>query len=613
MDNNSENRWISRGKQRGPRGSKQRNFRDWKTLAKRRPWRDNPSRPSASHKTPQNVILLGQEVETSEKVYAQEKDRFTHMHILGATGTGKSKFMEGMIRRDILKRRGLCLIDPHGSLYDDVLKFCAKRNLKKRVILFDASEDDYVIGFNPVSREAKDIGFQVDGVVQSVLKAWGQEDTEETPRLARWLRNLAYVLAQQNLTLVESQHMINLADDTLRKAITKQIKSEMVKQEWDGFNKLKARRQSELIESLQNRMAKFLQIERMRRILGQRDHTLNFRKVMDEGYVLLVNLSLGQSISSEHAKMLATLLINQFYMTATQRPKGTKPFYLYIDEFGEFVTRDVAKALDQCRKFGLHLILAHQHLAQLKNLDPLVYYSTMTNTKTKVVFGGLTVEDGKMMVEEMFIGQFNLDEIKLLLEQTKFQPITIHATSRTTGTSRGQVEAKGMGTMESGIYTPMAGFFQAQDQLRQAIGTSRARSEAVLSGDFEAETVAPMTSHMTFKETSAVHFRDLTEQIYRALAIMVNQPVQYALTKIGNNPTKPVKTPTVENIAITDKKMLKFKREVFEYHECYSKPEDVDREITNRRQTLISQAAREEPETYKAQPISFPNKSNAQN
>lgn len=559
---------------------------------------------------PKDALILGKDIKTLRKVYLKEEDRITHMHILGATSKGKSKFMEGMIRTDILKGRGLCLIDPHGRLYDDVVKFCAKHNLKEKVILFDPSEDEYIIGFNPVRREARDIGFQVDGVVQSVLKAWGQEDTQETPRLGRWLRNLAYVLAEQNLTFIESQHMINLADNTLRKAITGQTKSEMVKQEWEGFNKMPLRRQSEMIESLQNRMVKFLQIERMRRILGQRSHNLDFKKIMDEGYVLLVNLSLGQTISAEHAKMLGTLLINQFYVTARQRPKGAKPFYLYIDEFGGFVTRDIAKSLDECRKFGLHLILAHQHLGQLQKEDPLVYDSTMSSAKTKVVFGGLKIEDGKVMVEEMYIGQFNIDEIKLILQQTKFRPITRLITVRSSGTSEGAVDAKGLGAIESGVYTPMEGFFQAQEQVRQVMGRSETKSKATSSGGFESETRVPTTLHERFEEVSSVHFRPLQEQIYRALAIMINQPVQYALTKIINGPTKAVKTPTVKDVSIGEKDVLEFKRKVFEYQDCYSKPEDVDNEIKKRREALLVEP--EEPKTYKARPISPSKKPNDQ-
>ncbi len=542
------------------------------------------------------------------KLYIASKERSTHMHILGSTGEGKSKFMEEMIREDILKDRGLCLIDPHGRLYDDVVKFCSQRNLTEKVLLFDPSEDEYVIGFNPVKREARDIGFQISGIVQAVLKAWNQEDTDETPRLGRWLGHTAYALAEKNLTLVEVEHFINLADGTLREIITSDIENEFVRQEWQMFNKLKQREQLQLVESLQNRMVKFLQIRRMRQILGQRDHTLDFKKIMDEGYILLVNLSLGKTILEEHARMLGTLLVNEFYSTATQREEGAKPFYFYIDEFGQFVTRDIAKALDQCRKFGLHLILAHQHLGQLKKEDPWVYNSVMTNTKTKVVFGGLTPEDARIMVETMFMGEFNPDEIKLILKQTKFRPVETTRNIFGHGEAKGEARGGGLSEMAGTTRIPLPCFFP-DEKITYTEGMTNVETSGSSKSEIEQESEVPWYEYDEFQEVSSVQFRPLEEQIYRAMAVMVNQPTQYALVKIGKSPVKAVKTLTIKDTGVKEEEMLQFKEKVFKSHDCFSRINEVDKEIRKRRESLEKriETQRKEPKKFgTSAPIHLP-------
>lgn len=320
-------------------------------------------------------IFLGEDQDSGDKIFLSEEDRSAHIHILGSTGKGKSKLMELMIREDILAGEGLCLIDPHGYLYKDIVKFCASKDLpdlKKKIILFNPTRDDYVVGYNPLRRNSKDISHQVDWLVRAFCRAWGTEEMNQTPLLTRRLRNIFLTLIEQNLTLIEAQYLID------------QINSELKE-----------------IASI-NRLMEFLSSQRMRRILAQKEKSLDFRKIMDEGYVLLVNLSFGQRISEDNARILGTLIVNDLFQTATDRLEGGRPFYLYIDEFSRFVNGDMARILDECRKFGLHLILAHQHLQHLKREDEPVYYSVLTNAKTKAVFGGLNSDDARVMAREIF-------------------------------------------------------------------------------------------------------------------------------------------------------------------------------------------------------------------
>ena len=166
-----------------------------------------------------------------------------------------------------------------------------------------------------------------------------------------------------------------------------------------------------------NRMMEFLAAERIRNIIGQKDSTLDFKKIMDEGYIVLVNLSSGRSVSPDNARLLGTLIVNDLFLTATERPPKSTPFYLYIDECALFINEDIGRILDEGRKFGLHLILAHQHLAQLKKAGEDVYHSVMTDAKTKVVFGGLSPRTPEYLAELVFLEEIDLDEYKHSLDK----------------------------------------------------------------------------------------------------------------------------------------------------------------------------------------------------
>ena len=135
-----------------------------------------------------------------------DEERSRHVHIVGASGTGKSKLMESIIRQDILARRGLCLIDPHGALVDEIVAWCASRRLDhhRRIHVVEASDPGWCVGFNPLQLDgATAPSVRVDAMVAACSQVWGGEDMNGTPRLKKTLRAVFYALATRNLTLVE--------------------------------------------------------------------------------------------------------------------------------------------------------------------------------------------------------------------------------------------------------------------------------------------------------------------------------------------------------------------------------------------------------------------------
>jgi len=182
-------------------------------------------------------LYIGTNTDTQRLVYLTDEQRSTHMQVIGSTGTGKSKFLEHLIREDIAAGNGLCLIDPHGYLYHDILKFLqAGDKNPDKVILFDPSEETYATGFNPLRLSAKDLSYQVDAMVRACAKVWGGEDTDKTPLLKRCLRITFHALAEGKLTLLEAQYLTSPVRRKMREFLTAEIKDPVIKEQWDYFN-----------------------------------------------------------------------------------------------------------------------------------------------------------------------------------------------------------------------------------------------------------------------------------------------------------------------------------------------------------------------------------------
>lgn len=561
------------------------------------------------------------------KVYLSDKDRSTHLQIIGATGTGKSKMMEWMIREDILNRRGLCLIDPHASLYHDLIRWMATKRLERKVILFDPGEEGWVFAFNPLHKTHVDLSFQMDSMVQACAKVWGDADLDQTPLLKRCLRNIFYVLAEQGLTLVEALHLINESDSAIRQALTQKIADDYTRSQWQSYNQMSPREFREVFGSTQNRLIEFLGSERMRRILGQSQNTIDFRKIMDEGYIVLVNLSWGGTVSPQNARMLGTLLINDLFTAARGRPAGSRPFYLYIDEFAEFANEDTAQILDQCRKWGLHLTIAHQHLEQLKRVDEKVYYSVLTNAKTKLVFGGLTPDDAEVLAKQIFMGEFDIDEVKHILksrkimdyrEETRTVTSRSHASGSSWSESSGESSSSGYGSSRGEGEASMLNPSQIDPAVTTSTswgensfwsgGSSSSASFGSSEMDSYGESTVPFLVPVFGEEVSSVQFRSLEEQLYRAVSLMINQPTRYGLLKIPNQKVMAIRAPEVTPGYARKERVEDYQQRCFAVSE-FIKPRELAEQEIQERQIFLQEQVRarfQEPEGLASPPPKIP-------
>ncbi|MDP2896367.1 MAG: type IV secretion system DNA-binding domain-containing protein, partial [bacterium] len=352
-------------------------------------------------------------------------ERKTHMHVIGSSGSGKSKFLEWLIRGDLRNRQGFCLIDPHGTLYNDVLAYCGHHVLDRDIIPLNLSAGDRVIGFNPFQKVSNNsVSVQVDRRIVATMHAWGVENTDHTPTLERTLRLIYTVMVDQNLPLPQAQHLINFKARDIRQHLVERLQTPLIQNEWRELQALKAKDWRDETLSAKNRLFRFLTAPALNRFMGLQGRTLDLKAVMDEGKVLLVNLAPSDEFSEENARVFGALLVNEFFEAARRRRKDArgrdpKPYYLYLDEFQNFVSLDIANMLDQVRKFGLFTVLSHQRFGQL---DENLVDAILTNCRIKTVFGGLPPSSARLMAEDLFIGKLDPKKIKVAIYQTKFWP-----------------------------------------------------------------------------------------------------------------------------------------------------------------------------------------------
>ena len=294
------------------------------------------------------------------------RDRSRHVYIIGQTGAGKSGLLELMALSDVFYNQGYCIIDPHGDFAIDNLRFVPESRVRD-VVYFNPADTAFPVAFNPleVSDPAKkpNICSEVIGVLKRMFgDSWG-------PRLEHILRyTLLALLDRPETTLLDISRL--LTDKDFRKETLDYCQDVTVLQFWKHeFGQWNEKQVNESIAPVLNKVGAFTANPIIRNIIGQAKSSFDVRKIMDEGKILVVNLSKGL-IGEDNAAILGSFLVTKVQLAAMSRSDipnvmDRRPFYLYVDEFQNFATDSFAVILSEARKYGLNLTVANQYVAQM--------------------------------------------------------------------------------------------------------------------------------------------------------------------------------------------------------------------------------------------------------
>jgi len=490
------------------------------------------------------------------------EERAAHLHVIGSTRSGKSKFLEWLMRNDVNNRQGFCLIDPHGPLYEAVVRYAAHHVLDRDIILLNLAEADPVISFNPFERIPNgEVSVQVDRRIAATLRAWGVRDADETPTLERTLRLIYTTVIEKNLGLREARHLIDFDARDIRSHLVTCLHSDLIEKEWRELQILKRKEWRDEVLSAKNRLFRLLTSPTLGRVMGLPGRSLDLGRIMDEGKILLVNLAATDSFSSENARVFGALLVNEFFEAAKRRTPDAsgndpKPYYLYMDEFHNFVSIDLGDMLDQVAKRGLFTVLAHQRFGQL---DENMIDALLTNCHIQAVFGGLPFKSARLMAEELAL--VDPRKIKVAIYQTKFWPKyerdtvygkgTIRARSSATGhqSTSGQVTGNAQSeSFQAGDWFDSGGVFTSgtSTHFASSFGASDSQLDAESSGDSESEADIPIFVPVPFKELSSVEHYTPEEQLIEFAQALKHQFQRHCFIKIHQRETEPMLVPFVK-------------------------------------------------------------------
>lgn len=317
---------------------------------------------------PKEVSFFGEtNYRNEKKVFGIKRiDRRRHLYIVGKTGSGKSRLLELLLISDILNGQGCCLLDPHGDLADELLMFIPKTRIKD-VVYIDPSDREFPIGFNPLEPVSNyEVRQHLATFFISIFKKLFVANWN--PRMEHLIRYIVLALLETPDSNVLGIPRM-LSDTKFRQRVIMQIQDPVVKGFWTNEFSASAEQFSrEAVVPILNKVGQFISNPIVRNMVGQRKNMLDFGKFMNEGKIVIINISKGK-LGDDNAALLGSMFITKIQQAALARAnileEERRDFYFYVDEFQNFATDAFSSILSEARKYHLDLTIAHQYIAQL--------------------------------------------------------------------------------------------------------------------------------------------------------------------------------------------------------------------------------------------------------
>lgn len=558
-----------------------------------------------------------------------------HLQVIGASGGGKSKFLELVARAIVESGAGFILLDGKGDLYRALLGYCVRRRYADRTVLFDPTDPDYAVGLNYLEALGGAPPETVAANAVMGLKKASGEALAFQPTLEEWAPAAFQPLVALGLTLLEARRFINLGQREFRERVLAHAAQEWpdLAEEWAEL--LTTQRPSDVaaeLSSLRRRLVRIGRSKNLRAIFGQTATTIDWLAAMRRG-VVLINGGVGR-LPELDGRLIGTAVLHQIRTLAPLRAEGErKPCYVMIDECQRFVTKDMADSLDELRGYGVRFILAHQHLSQIRRMhDPeleTLYHAMLANAQKKVVFG-VGADDAETLAPELFRVGWRADRVKDEIHQTKFRPTytretvvsrgeheaesrgtgrtTTRGRTSTTGWSSGDAWGSSHGSGDSfsfplqgggcldgsrGSFTTAGASESHYSADTNAEGTMEAEgeieSETVSRGSSRAESDVPFLLPVEFRELTGRSLYSPEDQRMLAAGLLQGQPERHAYARLDRaRPAVPIVVPYVASARVSEREIARFKARVLP--RCARPRTEVKAEIAGRVAAFLERA-----------------------
>jgi len=507
-------------------------------------------------------VLIGRGEHTGELCFlAPEQYLQTHTHVIGPPGMGKSKevrkVLSGFSDFDV----PIHSLESHGEESEHYLHML-RRNPRlvreNRIVYFKPGSDADPIGINPfaLSLPAADIASLV---LDALMKVWGADSLNDAPRLQRILRNMFHIAAVHKLWWDEVFQLLLPSNKGMRMNLLQSVSDGPTKQDCGEMESWPMSVKQEKFESSGSRLQKVIcATSATAKAFRKQDRILDIPGILRRRQSSVSDLSLLGSPEAEG--LVGAIVVNMLYHAVKGRPKAQRDFTVFaIDEFPQFVTTDIARSLDQFRKFGVHLVLAHQRLDQL---PPDLQSAVLNCAKIRFVFGGLGYEDAQILARELFAGEVRGDRVKHISYRTGFRPILTKTTLQHESEAEGEGEADGEGWNDVSIdsagggngVTDSDGTLVNTVTTTHSYGRSSGRSGSRSASRNHIRTrgvsEAFVTQFQEFIEEGGRQFWSCSDQWEMLTARTMNLDKREALVKVYNEPVLDIRTPDVEILPV---------------------------------------------------------------
>jgi hypothetical protein len=363
------------------------------------------------------TVLLGHDV-GGQEVRIPRSAFATHLHLIGGTGKGKTTAVHTMLHpllTDPFEKACFFIIDRLGNFSQELLlwissRFCTDA-VRERLVYIQPSREDFVATFNPLKYNTEgECFYRVKRTTEIVLRAWASQDIQQMPRLDRWTYNAFAAAAQIGLTVADCNHFV-MPGSKYHAGLMQAI-PDRLRDEWhDVLKNPNSQHAGQILDSTRNRLKPYFESDILRRMFGSTESRLDVARMMREAKIVIVDLSPQGRLFETVADTIGALLLNEVLATARSLPRHVRyPTFLLLDEFQNFVGRDIESALPEVRQLGLRMILSHQSLSQLQRGDHDL--TTMIfQAQSRMIFG-VQGEDADLLAHEVASLKFDPRKIK---------------------------------------------------------------------------------------------------------------------------------------------------------------------------------------------------------
>lgn len=533
------------------------------------------------------TFTLGKDGFTGRPINISAKELLSHGMIVGGTGRGKSKFLELAARQFMDSETPLLVLDPHGDTVRALLEYVTYRRFDNRLIYIDPNQavDEAVFPLNFLQRSSDDISTHASHIMRAIAKVFGEEESQTKPRLERRERATLMALIEASLSMAEMLHFLSISDPTYRQHVLHSVRDPYVRTEWAEYDSIPKRAEREqLLESCLNRAAKIILNEPVRRCLGAPTCSLDWDEIIRGKKIVLVNLQASR-VSQECMQLMGILIVDHLvrYGLRATTPLS-RPLYVLCDELDELSSPDLSRALQALRKRRIFIWGCIQHLEQLRSHESTakLYHAFMSCADIKLAFH-TTYEDAKVLVHELFAGEFRGDIVKHEIYRTDRVPresvrrvlTTTEHQSDTNSVTDGSGSSFSTNNMHTDLSTHAAGMTEtlgpdgsitsrganelSSHGASSAHGSSEGSSSQHTEGSAQTLARGSSISHVPFyefierQELSSRTYYSIEELVEKYISFLQCQPERHAQVKIRDQKGAPVVLSFVDSAGVRAK------------------------------------------------------------